>query len=139
MGSDSNHTQVVRSSAMLLSCTEKACPVWERSTHAKKLDATLNETCRMITRCLLQTHTSSLPQSPNRPIIQQESGGKLYGTDTANYGPKTSTQWTSGSGATPEIAEELHQMHWPHQHDGESCLNGAMERTTRASGRQCAP
>ena len=27
------------------------------------------------------------------------------GTDTANYGPKAPTQWTSRSGATPEIAE----------------------------------
>ena len=74
---------------------------------------------------------------PNRPIIHQESGDMLYGTDTANYVPKTSTQWTSVSGATPEIAEELHQTHWPHQHDGESCWNGAMERTTGASGCQC--
>ena len=61
MGSHSNHTQVVRSSAMLLSCRVHACPVWERSTHAKKLDATLNETCRMITGCLKPTNTNSLP------------------------------------------------------------------------------
>ena len=47
---------------MLLSCrVSAACPVWERSTHAKKLDATLNETCRMITSCLMLTNTSSLP------------------------------------------------------------------------------
>ena len=37
------------------------CPVWERSTDAKKLDATLNETCRMITGCLKPTNTNSLP------------------------------------------------------------------------------
>ena len=35
--------------------------VWERSTHAKKLNATLNETCRMITGCLKPTNTNSLP------------------------------------------------------------------------------
>ena len=29
--------------------------------HAQKLDATLNETCRMITGCLKPTHTNSLP------------------------------------------------------------------------------
>ena len=39
-----------------------------------------------------------------------ESDGKSYGADTANYGRKAPTQWTSRSGATPEIAEELYQM-----------------------------
>ena len=47
----------------------------------------------------------------NRPIRHQESGGKSYGTHSTNYGPKAPTQWTSRSGGTPEIAEELHQMH----------------------------
>ena len=53
----------LRSSALALcySAAEYACPVWERSTHAKKLDATLNETCRMITGCLKPTNTNSLP------------------------------------------------------------------------------
>ena len=52
-----------RSSALALcySAAEYACPVWERSTHAKKLDATLNETCRMITGCLKPTNTNRLP------------------------------------------------------------------------------
>ena len=61
----------------------------------------------------------------NRPV-RLESGGNPYGTDTANYGPKTPTQWTYRSGVTPEIAEEFffHQMHWAHQHDGESCSHG---------------
>ena len=54
---------ILRSSALALcySAAEYACPVWERSTHAKKLDATLNETCRMITGCLKPTNTNSLP------------------------------------------------------------------------------
>ena len=53
----------LRSSALALcySAAEYACPVWERSTHAKKLNATLNETCRMITGCLKPTNTNSLP------------------------------------------------------------------------------
>ena len=53
----------LRSSALALcySAAEYACPVWERSTYAKKLDATLNETCRMITGCLKPTNTNSLP------------------------------------------------------------------------------
>ena len=75
----------------------------------------------------------------NRPIRHQESGGKSYGTGSTNYGPKAPTQWTSRSRATPEIAEELHQMHWAHQHNGESHSHGAMEGTTRTPGRQCAP
>ena len=47
--------------ALWYSAAEYACPVWERSTHTKKLDATLNETCRMITGCLKPTNTNSLP------------------------------------------------------------------------------
>ena len=60
MGSHSNHTQVVRSSAMLFSCIV-CLPGVGALTHAKKLDATLNETCRMITGCLKPTNTNSLP------------------------------------------------------------------------------
>ena len=53
----------LRSSALALSysAAEYACPVLELSTHAKKLDATLNETYRMITGCLKPTNTNSLP------------------------------------------------------------------------------
>ena len=61
MGSHSNHIQVVRSSAICYSAAEYAFPLWERSTHAKKLDATLNETCRMISGCVKPTNTNSLP------------------------------------------------------------------------------
>ena len=43
--------------ALCYSAAEYACPVWERSTHAKKLNATLNETCRMITGCLKLTNS----------------------------------------------------------------------------------
>ena len=47
----------LRSSTLALcySAAGYACPMWERSTHAKKLDATLNETCRMITGYLKPT------------------------------------------------------------------------------------
>ena len=89
MGSHSKHTQVVcskvgirnniirklrtskwgatpntlRSSALAIcySAAEYACPVLERSAHAKKLVVTLNETCRRITGCLKPTNTNSLP------------------------------------------------------------------------------
>ena len=54
---------ILKSSALVLcySAAEYACPVWERSTRANKLNATLNETCRMITGCLKPTNTNSLP------------------------------------------------------------------------------
>ena len=42
-------------------CTaEFACPVWECSKHAIKLDSTLNECCRIITGCLKPTRTDHL-------------------------------------------------------------------------------
>ena len=84
-------------------------------------------------------HQQSARTSRNRPIRHQESGGKSYGTDTANDGRKATTQWTSRSCATPEIADEFHQMDRAHQHDGESCSHGVMERTIQAPGCQCAP
>ena len=49
----------------------------------------------------------------NRAIRHQESGVKSHGTDTASYGRKAPTQWTSRSGATPQIAEELYDCTKP--------------------------
>src|SRR4029434_5016204 len=46
--------------ALCYSSAEYACPVWERSTHAQKLDPALNNTCRLITGCLKPTNTSNL-------------------------------------------------------------------------------
>ncbi|KAJ8370885.1 hypothetical protein SKAU_G00109130 [Synaphobranchus kaupii] len=53
---------LLRTSALALSYStaEYACPVWERSAHAKKLDPTLNDTCRLITGCLKPTNTTNL-------------------------------------------------------------------------------
>ena len=36
----------------VLSTAEYACPMWERSAHAGKVDSALNNTCRRITGCL---------------------------------------------------------------------------------------
>ena len=41
----------------------------------------------------------------------QERGVKTFRTDTANYGRKAPTQWTSRSRVTTEIAEQFHQVH----------------------------
>ncbi|KAL7396938.1 hypothetical protein ABVT39_013997 [Epinephelus coioides] len=54
--------QTLRSTALALcySSAEYACPVWERSSHAKKLDPALNNTCRSITGCLKPTNINNL-------------------------------------------------------------------------------
>ena len=104
----------LRSSALVLcySAAEYACPVWERYTHAKKLDATQNENLSNDHRLSeADKYQQSARTRQNRPIRHQETDGKSYGTDSTNYGPKAPTQWTSRSGAMPEITEELHQMH----------------------------
>ena len=46
--------------ALCYSTAEFASPVWERSTHAKKLDPAVNASCRLITGCLRPTNTDSL-------------------------------------------------------------------------------
>ena len=53
----------IRSYALALcySAVEYACLVWECSTNAKKLNATPNETCRMITGCLKPTTPTGQP------------------------------------------------------------------------------
>ena len=52
----------LRSSALALcySSAEYACAVWERSTHARKINPALNATCRLISGCLRSTTTDSL-------------------------------------------------------------------------------
>ena len=52
----------IRSTALALSysAAEYASPVWERSSHAKKLDASLHDCCRAITGCLKPTKTDNL-------------------------------------------------------------------------------
>ena len=54
--------QTLKTTALALcySTAEYACPVWERSTHAKKLDPAINACCRLITGCLRPTPTDSL-------------------------------------------------------------------------------
>lgn len=53
---------VVRTSAQALcfSVAEYACPVWSRSAHAKKVNISLNETCRIATGCMKPTPLDNL-------------------------------------------------------------------------------
>ena len=41
--------------ALCFSTAEYACPEWERSAHAAKIDSALNDTCQRITGCLKPT------------------------------------------------------------------------------------
>ena len=132
----------LRSSALALcySAAEYACPVWERSTHAKKLNATLNETCRMITGCLKPTNINSLPilagiaPSDIRRAVASRTERTRQTMDERH-------PLNGHLGVVPRLKsrKSFIKMHRAHQHDSESCSLGVMERTTRAPGRQCAP
>ena len=56
------NTFTLRATALALcySVAEYACPVWEKSSHAKIVDASLNDSCRCITGCLRPTNVDSL-------------------------------------------------------------------------------
>ena len=103
----------LRSSALALcySAAEYACLVWERSTHAKKPDATLNETCRMITGCRKPTNTKSAgrPYSSESPHqtsdIRRAVASRTERTRQTTDQRYPLDQWTSRSDATPQIEE----------------------------------
>ena len=56
------NTFTLRATALALcySVAEYACPVWERSSHAKRVDASLNDSSRCITGCLRPTNVDRL-------------------------------------------------------------------------------
>ena len=54
------HTMRTTATALCLSVAEHCCPVWDRSTHSKLVDTTLNETCHFITGCIRPTATPDL-------------------------------------------------------------------------------
>ena len=72
---------VLRTSALALSysAAEYACPVWERSAHAKHLDPVLNESCRLIIGCLKPINVDNLHllASVAPPEIRREAAIKL--------------------------------------------------------------
>ena len=45
---------------MIIRATGYACRLRERSAHVKKLNQTLNDTCRLITDCLESSNTNSI-------------------------------------------------------------------------------
>ena len=126
--------------ALCYSAAEYACPVWERSTHAKKLDATLNETCRMITGCLKPTNTNSLPilagiaPSDIRRAVASRTERTRQTTDQGH-------PLNGHLGVVPRLKsrKSFIKCTEPINTPFESRSHGAMERTTRAPGRQCAP
>ena len=54
------HTMRTTATALCLSVAEYCYPLWDRSTHSKLVDTTLNETCRLITGCIRPTATPDL-------------------------------------------------------------------------------
>jgi len=54
------HTLQSTALVFCYSAAEYACPVWEKSTHAYKIDLALNTTWRCITRCLKPTKVDNL-------------------------------------------------------------------------------
>ena len=56
------HPSTIKTTALApcYSTAEYACPVWERSAHANKVDPVLNDTCRAITGCLQPTNVENL-------------------------------------------------------------------------------
>ena len=54
------HTLRTTALALCYSTAEYAAPVWERSSHAHKLDVVLNQTCRIISGCLKPTISGHL-------------------------------------------------------------------------------
>ena len=56
------HPSTIKTTALALcySTAEYACPVWERSAHAHKVDPVLNDACRAITGCLQPTNVDNL-------------------------------------------------------------------------------
>ena len=51
---------IITALALCYSSAEYACPVWERSAHAKRINPALNATCRLVSGCLRPTPTDSL-------------------------------------------------------------------------------
>ena len=56
------HQSTIKTTALALcySTVEYACPVWERSAHAHKVDPVLNDACRAITGFLQPTNVENL-------------------------------------------------------------------------------
>lgn len=57
--------------ALCFSTAEYACPAWYKSSHARKLDPILNETCRIVTGCVKTTpvHCLYAPPDIRRAVI----------------------------------------------------------------------
>ncbi|KAI0239735.1 putative RNA-directed DNA polymerase from transposon BS [Lamellibrachia satsuma] len=80
----------LRSSCLALcySAAEYACPVWERSTHASKLNPALHDVCRIISGCLKPANVDSVhllagiaPHQIRRTVASRMERSRLT-TDT---------------------------------------------------------
>ena len=76
------HSSAIKTTALALcySTAEYACPVWERSAHAHKVDPVLNDACHAITGCLQPTNLYLLagisPPAVRRSVTAQREKEK---------------------------------------------------------------
>ena len=76
--------------ALCYSAAEYACPVWARSTHARKLNPALHDCCRIISGCLKPTNLDSV-YLQYRPSTHQDDCCIPHGTHTPNDRRQTPT------------------------------------------------
>lgn len=85
------HPNTVRTSSIALcySAAEYASPVWYKSSHARKVDVALNDTCRIITGCLKPTPLDKLyslagiaPPDIRREVAAKNEKRKAETSDT---------------------------------------------------------
>ena len=85
------HPSTIKTTALALcySTAEYACPVWERSAHAHKVDPVLNDACRAITGCLQPTNVENLyllagiaPPAVRRSVTVQRETSERQQTST---------------------------------------------------------
>ena len=94
--------------ALCYSVAEYACPVWERSSHAKKVDASLNDSCRCITGCLRPTNVDSLyVLAGNRSTWRSQISSQQDWTQEASWRHSPSLSQPPTIPKPPEIKEEL--------------------------------
>ena len=101
------HPSTIKTTALTLcySTAEYACPVWERSAHAHKVDPVLNDAWRAITGCLQPTNDNIHPlHGHNLPRKRLKSRNSfMHATDELIQSPSTRRleQWSQHLQSVP--------------------------------------
>ena len=108
------HPSTIKTTALALcySTAEYACPVWETSAHAHKVDPVLNDACRAITGCLQPTNVDNLyllagiaPPAVRRSVTAQQERENKWTTTNIHYTSPT----YQGNALNPETASYMPQ------------------------------